>query len=159
MSFRSAALAALCLTTALALAAPVAAQGRRADAGGDQISLPQYLAQRDKIFDRIDADHDGQITRDEVAAFQARMENARAGAIIRSGRDRPEGGGRMERLADLTLNGPLTRTQWEAMMTRRFQKLDTAGTGYVSREQLRGGARAAAMAAQPGAPAPLPPQP
>ena len=152
MSFRSAALAALSFTTALALAAPVAAQGRRADAGGDQMSLQQYLAQRDKIFDRIDADHDGQITRDEVAAFQARMENARAGAIIRSGRDRPEGGGQMERLADLTLNGPLTRIQWEAMMTRRFQKLDPAGTGYVSREQLRGGARAAAMAAPPSQP-------
>jgi len=161
MTFRFAALVALSLTTALALAAPVAAQGRRADAGGDQISLQQYLAQRDKIFDRIDANHDGQITRDEVAAFQARMENARAGATIRSGRERPEGGGgQMERLADLTLNGPLTRAQWEALMTQRFQKLDTAGTGYISREQLRGGARAAAMAAQPGAPAPAaPPQP
>ena len=159
MPLRSTALVALPFTLALALAAPVAAQGRRAEAGGDQISLQHYLTQRDKIFDRIDTKHDGRITKEDVAAFQARMENARAGAIIRSGRDRPEGGGRMERLADLTLNGPLTRTQWEAMMTRRFQKLDTAGTGYVSREQLRGGARAAAMAAQPGAPAPLPPQP
>jgi len=160
MPLRSATLAALSLTAALALAAPVAAQGRRADAGDDQISLQQYLAQRDKIFDRIDANHDGQITGDEVAAFQARMENARAGAIIRSGRDRPEGGGgQMERLADLTLNGPLTRIQWEAMMTKRFQKLDVAGTGYVSREQLRGGGRPAPMAARQGAPAPLPPQP
>ena len=159
MSFRSAALTALSVAAILGLAAPAVAQ-KRADAGGDQISLQQFLAQRDKIFDRIDANHDGQITKDEVVAFQARMENARAGAIIRSGRDRPEGGGgQMERLADLTLNGPLTRTQWEALMTKRFQRLDTAGTGYISREQLRGGGRAAAMAAQPGAPAPMPPTP
>jgi hypothetical protein len=164
MPFRSAALVALSLITALALAAPVAAQTAGADPAGGQVSLQQFLAQRDRIFDRIDANHDGQITKEEVAAFQARMETARAGAIIRSGRDRPEGGGgQIERLADLTLNGPLTRAQWDALMTRRFQRLDTAGTGYISRDQLRGGARAAAMAAQPGAPsaapASAPPQP
>jgi len=161
MSFRSLALRALTVTTILALAAPATAQ-RSPGGDGDRISLPQFLAQRDKIFDRIDANHDGQITKDEVTAFEAQLDSARAGAIIRSGRERPEGGGaQMERLAELTLNGPLTRAQWEAMMTRRFQRLDTAGTGYISREQLRGSARAGApaptMVAQPAAPAP--PQP
>ncbi len=153
MSLRTIALTALCATAVLALAAPASAQ-RPPGAGGDQISLPQFLAQRDRIFDKIDADHDGQISKDEVAAFAARMENARAGAIIRSGRERPEGGGgQIARLAGLTANGPLTRAQWEAMTTRRFQALDKAGTGFLTREQLRGHARDAAMAAQPGAPA------
>ena len=155
MLFRSTALVAISFTAVLALTAPVAAQVRPADPGGDQISLQQFLARRDKIFDRIDANHDGQITSEEVAAFQAQLDNARAGAMIRSGRDRPaDGGGQIERLAKLTTNGPLTRAQWDAMMTRRFQRLDTAGTGYTTREQLRGGARTAAPAPAP-APAPF----
>jgi Ca2+-binding EF-hand superfamily protein len=140
MSFRTAAIAALALTSALAFTFAANAQGprRRADANGDgKISLQEFIAQRGKIFDRIDANHDGQITKDEVAAFQGHMESARAGAMIRSGRDRPEGGRQIERLAELTANGPVTRAQWDAVLTRRFKKLDTAGTGYITMEQMR----------------------
>lgn len=126
-------------------AAQSAAEG---EAGGDRITLQQFLVQRGRIFDRIDANHDGQITADEISAFQARMETARAGAMIRSGRDRPGGGGQLGLLEDLTANGPLTRAQWDQIMTRRFQRLDTAGLGFISRAQMRG--RRAGLMGQEG---------
>ncbi len=165
MFVRAAALA-LVATLALSGASSGAAHAQAPRGGaGDQISLPQFLQMRGRIFDRIDANHDGVITKDEVTAFQARMEAAAAGATIRSGRERPEGGGQIERLAELTAAGPVTRIQWDAMLTKRFQRLDAAGTGYITRDQMRGGARAA-MAGQAAAPTPpmpasppAPPQP
>lgn len=162
MSLRRTALLALAVTSALALAIPAAeAQGRRGrggDTDGDgKISLQEFIAQRGRIFDRIDANHDGQITKDEVTAFQARMEAAAAGATIRSGKERGEGGERqLERMNELVAAGPLTRAQWDAMLTARFKRLDTAGTGYITRDQMR----PRAMAADPAAPAaPAAPQP
>lgn len=125
------------------------AQGRRAlrrlDADGDgKISQQEFIASRGAIFDRIDADHDGRMTKEEVAAFQARMETARAGAEIRSGRDRPEGAGptrQLQHLMDLSANGALTRGQWDAAMAERFKRLDTGHTGFISMEQMRPGRR------------------
>lgn len=155
-------LAATAVLAAAAAASAAAQTQPPARRGGDaSVTLQQFLVERDRLFDRIDANHDGQITSDEVAAFGAQLETARAGAMIRSGRERPDGGRQLKRLTALTEKGPLTRARWEAMMTQRFQRLDTAGTGSISRAQLRGGEPA--MAAQPGAPAgatpPSPPQP
>lgn len=151
MSLRSAALVALAVTSALALAASANAQdqrGRGGDTDGDgKISLQEFLAQRGRIFDRIDANHDGQITKEEIAAFQTRMENASAGAMIRSGKERRgDGGTQVARLAELAANGPVTRAQWDAMLTKRFQRLDTAGTGYITVEQMHAGRRGAEAA-------------
>lgn len=158
MFTRTIAIAALALTSALAFTTVAGAQGAhrgKADADGDgKISLQEFIAARSKIFERIDVNHDGQITKDEVAAFQGHMENARAGAIIRSGKDRPEGGRQIERLSMLTANGPVTRAQWDALLTKRFQKLDTAGTGYITMEQMRPGRTAEAATTTPPTPMP-----
>lgn len=134
------------------------AQGKRlarADRDNDgKISLQEFIAARGKIFDRIDANHDGQITREEVAAFQARLENVEAGVMIRRGKAGAGGGARqLERVAALTANGPLTRAQWDAVLTKRFQKLDASGSGYITMDQMRPG-KADAAPAEPMAPAP-----
>jgi hypothetical protein len=155
MSLRSAVLVALAVTSILALAAPVDAQRRHGpDANGDgKISLQEFLAQRGRIFDRIDVNHDGQITKDEVAAFQTHMEAASAGAMIRSGKEREGGGGgQAARLAEMTASGPVTRAQWDALLTRRFQKLDTANTGFITMDQMRQGRRGGGNASAPTAP-------
>lgn len=154
MSLRTAVLVALAVTSTLALAAPVDAQRRRsADADGDgKISLQEFLGQRGRIFDRIDVNHDGQITKDEVAAFQTHMEAASAGAMIRSGKEREGGGGQAARLAEMTASGPVTRAQWDALLTRRFQKLDTANTGFITMDQMRQGRRGGGDASAPTAP-------
>jgi len=110
-------------------------------ADGDHITLQQFIAERGRLFDRIDANHDGQITSDEVAAFKARRENAQAGGAIRSGRMRRGGEGQIDQIEEFTANGPLTRAQWDAVLTKRFQRLDSQGLGYITREQMRGNRR------------------
>ncbi len=165
MSLRRAALVALALTSTAAVLAPAyaqapapAAQGRRhgADADGDgRISLQEFLAARGRMFEHMDANHDGQVTSDEIAAFKAHMEAAAAGATIRSGREHEGGGHQLARFEQMAASGPVTRAQWDAMMTRRFQRLDTANTGFITMDQMhqRPGAAAAAM---PAAAAPPP---
>lgn len=82
----------LALAGFIAVSPPAHAAGKAKasiDANGDgKISLQEFLARRGRIFERIDADHDGQLTKDEVAAFQTRMDNAAAGAMIRHGKAR-----------------------------------------------------------------------
>jgi len=125
----------------MALVAPVLAQTslRAVDQSGEaKISLQDFLAQRGRIFERIDANHDGQVTQDEIAAFKAHMEADAAGATIRSGRERSGAGERqIERFEQLAANGPVTRAQWDAMMTKRFERLDPDHTGYISTDQMR----------------------
>lgn len=144
MFHRSGLLAALALVSALSFTATADAQGKRlarTDADGDgKISLQEFLTARGRIFERMDANHDGQVTKDEVAAFQAQAENVAAGAMIRSGKARGgEGGRQLARFAEMTANGPVTRAQWDALTTKRFQRLDTAGTGFITIDQMRPG--------------------
>lgn len=149
------------LSMVLAMTSATDAQGRkglrRIDADGDgKISLQEFVASRGAIFERLDLDHDGRITRDELAAFQARAEKAEAGAEIRSGKERGEGAGparQIQHLLDLSANATITRSQWDAEMTGRFQRLDTGHTGFITMDQMRPGRRAENAALAPAMPA------
>jgi Ca2+-binding EF-hand superfamily protein len=146
------------LVGGLALSAASAdAQGRRGLARTDtdrdgKISQQEFLAARGRIFEQMDADHDGTLTKDEVAAYRQRLENAAAGAMIRSGREGRGAEARGQRLAELTAAGPMTRAQWDALMTKRFERLDSGHLGYLTMDQMRG-ARRASVTAQADAPA------
>jgi Ca2+-binding EF-hand superfamily protein len=166
MNHRLAFLAALVGVVALSSASADAQgrRGRRIDADGDgKISLQEFIASRGAIFERLDLNHDGQITKDELATFQSRMDKAEAGAEIRSGKPRGEGEGparQIGRLMELSANGVITRAQWDAAMTKRFERLDTGHTGYITLDQMRprrqGEAAAPPATMSPPTPAPTP---
>jgi Ca2+-binding EF-hand superfamily protein len=160
---RRAAYIALAFCALASIAAPAFAQQRLrgADKDGDgKITLQEFLAQRAKIFERVDANHDGQITQDEIAAFKTRMQADAAGNTIRTGRERPGADREAERFEQLAANGPVTRARWDALMTKRFERLDAGHLGYITPEQMRP-RRASAQDALAPAPAPtaLAPQP
>ena len=84
--------------------------------------------------------------------------------MIRSGKGGGDGdgkgGGQLARLQTLAAQGPITRQQWDAMLTKRFQRMDTAGTGFITMDQMRAGrgGGAARSADDAMAPTPTPPK-
>lgn len=148
------------LTAAVLLSGVADAQGRRAqrrlDADGDgKISLTEFLAVRGAVFERLDLNHDGKISKDELAVFVDHMDKAAAGAEIRSGKERGKGEGparQLSRMMETAPGGEITRAAWDAAMTRRFERLDTAHTGFVTMDQMRAGRRAEVAPMVPAAP-------
>ena len=90
---------------------------------------------RGRIFDRLDADSDGAISRAEFEAQAERREGRRG----RRGHHRR--GGRGWGHAEIAADG-VTRAEAEARATAWFARMDANGDGYVSRED--GEARRAA---------------
>lgn len=110
------------------------------------------------LFQMIDANHDGVVTREEA-------EQAAAQFAVRSG-----GAGRMQRMIEQAFGGAqsITLQQLEAQMLARFDAMDLNHDGVVTaaeREQFQAQRRTAAGAAQgtvgapvPGSAAPPPPR-
>jgi hypothetical protein len=127
----STAFAVLSLASAAGLAH---AQGPRGvqDANGDgAISAQEFDDAAKARFQRMDANHDGVIDADELAAIQKRMEERRA--------DRPDagkgpGGGEGGAWAAMDADHDGKVTQAEALVASkaRFAKLDADGDGVLS---------------------------
>jgi len=132
------------------------AHGRFAmmDADGDgKVTLAEFVAFSDKVFDRIDVAHKGQITKADVDAAIAQQEAAEAGRMTRGRGGRGGGGeeGQLQKLsARLADGGALTRDQWETLSAERFAGMDTAHLGYLTADSFgaMGGGRRAANSAQ-----------
>ncbi|MGK9167050.1 hypothetical protein KXR53_12165 [Inquilinus limosus] len=121
--------------------------------GGDAAQAQQPGRFADRMFERIDADHDGVLTRAEVQAARSRMfdrldadhdgvltaaeaEAARNQAQSRARRFERFAGGQGERLAALDRNrdGLVSHDEFVAG-TSWFDRLDTTGRG-VTRTQF-----------------------
>ncbi|SEA53447.1 EF-hand domain-containing protein [Rubrimonas cliftonensis] len=106
-----------------AVALPAAGAGAGAGGSGDRAEAWRL----DRMFERLDADGDGRLVRDEIAAFGARVMEADA-----------DGDGRVTREEFAAARG-------ERRAQARFGRLDADGDGAISREEfLANAAREAA---------------
>ena len=136
---------------AAAFSTPVLAQGR---GGGHDQTRAEAKERADMMFQMIDANHDGVVTRQEAEAALAQFQAARGGG---------EGGGRgagmMGRMLDQVFasSPQITLAQFEGMMLARFDAQDLNHDGVVTAEE-REQARAARQGATPP-PGAMPPPP
>ena len=116
-------------------------QNRDGTVTGDEMQAAHAARRaeiRGRMFDRLDADSDGSISRAEFEA-QAGQREGRRGDHHRRGR---RGWGHVEVAAD-----GVTRAEAEARATARFARMDADGDGYVTaadreaRRERRHGAR------------------
>lgn len=110
------------------------AKAQRPDVDGDKRITREEAAKHPhlaKNFDAIDTNKDGALTRDEIARFRGKHQEARFDSI------------------DQNKDGVLSRVEVESrapMMKNHFDAVDTNKDGVISREELR----AAKPAAHPG---------
>ena len=87
-------------------------------------------------FDRLDANKDGMISRDEFAkGREMRIEKR----IVMREDGGGMGGGRMIVMADVNQDGRITLAEAEAMALQHFDKMDANHDGQVTREERRAG--------------------
>jgi hypothetical protein len=141
-----------------AISTPVLAQEAGGRGGWGQRDQTRAEAQQraDMIFQMIDANRDGTVTRAEAEQAAAQFA-ARGGGEGR-------GGGRMQRLIDQAFGTAqsLTLQQFEGLMLQRFDAQDLNHDGILTaaeREQGREQRGAAPAPAAPGAPATIPQPP
>ena len=140
----------LCAALAAAvLAGPAAAQTPPPGGGMRGMGPPPALADvpawADVIFDHLDADGDGAVTGQEMAALS-------------SGPAASMGGGRLRRMiaqSDSSNDGRVSREEMVAGAERMFRRLDADGDGVLSESERP---RPPAMAQAPAVPMP-PPEP
>lgn len=100
---------------------------KAADANGDGVlTRDEALAFAAQRFDRLDADHDGRLTADEVRA-SFRQKRAERWKKLDT-----DGDGRISK-AEAQANAP--------RLAARFDKLDANGDGFLTPEELRAGFR------------------
>jgi hypothetical protein len=145
---------------ATVISAPLVAQQSGGRGQRDQ-TRAEAQQRADMMFQMIDANHDGTVTKAEAQTALAQFEAMRGGGGDNGGR----GGGRMQRMLDqLFATSPsITQPQLEALMLARFDAQDLNHDGTVTaaeREQARAARQAAGGATAPvQAPAPAPVKP
>ena len=147
----------------VALGAAMVSTPLLAQQGGGQRDHTRAEAQQraDMMFQMIDSNHDGTVTKAEAQMALAQFEAMRGGGGDNGGR----GGGRMQRMLDqLFATSPsITQPQLEALMLARFDAQDLNHDGTVTaaeREQARAARQAAGGATAPvQAPTPAPVKP
>ena len=127
----------LCATLAFALVAPAHADKRERGAGlierfdtnkSGSISAEEFITARTSHFDTVDADGDGELTRDElVARMERRKLERRADRMIR----------RM----DLNGDGKVTKAETENRARKRFALMDRDDSGALEQGEVRKAAR------------------
>lgn len=115
---------------ACSIAAPVFAEGSvQARAEGGAMTLPQSAADLDawvdRIFQRLDADRDGQITGAELRVLSQGDVAARGGARIRG----------LAARSDANNDARITRDELSAGAARMFARLDANGDGRLSQDE------------------------
>ena len=145
--------AAALAATAVSTSAFAQDAGGRAGWGQRDQTRQEAQQRADMLFQLLDANHDGVVTRAEAEQAAAQFQASRGGE---SGR----GGGMMQRIIGhvFATSPSVNRQQFEGMMLSRFDAQDLNHDGIVtaaerqqSREQGRGG--------QPGGVAPVAPPP
>ena len=107
---------------------------------------------RQKIrFDRLDSNHDGEVSYAEFTAARSRFDQARdehrsehggrAGGHRLAGRGlgaifRAEGGG-LAQMADANKDGVVTKAEFEAAALERFERLDANKDGVVTPDEAK----------------------
>jgi hypothetical protein len=141
---------------AAAVAAPALAQAPGGGFGQRDQTRAQVQQRADMIFQMIDSNHDGVVTRQEAeqaaTQFAARSEG--------EGR----GGGRMQRMIEQAFGSAqsITLQQFEAKFVARFDAMDLNRDGVVTaaeREQFRAQRSAGAAGTQTPVAAPVPAAP
>jgi len=122
-------LSAAFLALAVAAAAPVAA-AQTPPAGGGMMGPPRAAAEvgpwADRLFDRLDADADGQITGAELMVLSRGEVAARGGSRIRA----------LVSRSDASNDARVTREELAAGAQRMFQRMDADGDGRLSDAEL-----------------------
>lgn len=113
------------------ISAPLLAQG---SGGGGDRTRAQAQQRADMLFQMLDANHDGVVTRAEAQQAAAQFQAQRG--------DDGRGGGRIQRMLDqaFATGDSLTLQQFEAQALARFDAQDLNHDGVVTaaeREQLR----------------------
>lgn len=139
------------------VAAPALAQAPGGAGYGQRDQTRAQVQQRaDMIFQMIDANHDGLVTRQEA-------EQAAAQFAARSGGE-GRGAGRMQRIIEQAFGSgqTITRQQFEGELLARFDAMDLNHDGVVTaaeREQFRAQRTAGAASTQAPVTAPTPAAP
>jgi len=134
--------AAIIALAGLAAAAPAFAQGMaRPDPFGDA-TIARKDAEADAVrrFAALDANHDGSLSTEELAAARPQRPAGAADAQRRGGGDRMRG--MMRRMMDPNGDGKVTQDEYVAVQLRRFDRMDGNHDG-----QLTAAERKAAMEA------------
>jgi len=149
-------LATIGLAAAMISTAAVAQDGGRG--GWMQRDQTRAEAQQraDMMFQMLDANKDGTVTKAEAQQALEQFQAARGG-------DDGRGGGRMQRMIDqaFAATASMTLQQFEAQALLRFDATDLNHDGTVTaaeRQQVRAQRQAQTPAAAPSAPAPAKPQ-
>lgn len=141
---------------AMDITPPAPTKPVRGDTNNDgKISRAEYVAGATARFAELDADKDGNLTREEMRAGH---KGRRGGKQAMGGPFQPvqdgdmkaqRKGGRDRGMArvDTDGDGKISRTEHDAMSAKRFQRMDTNGDGTVDKTEMaagRGGGRGAA---------------
>lgn len=88
----------------------------------DGETLGEYRARADRLFNRLDLDGDGRLSREEIIAGvgQARLRNA------------------LDR-ADIDLDDHVSRQEFNDLVTRVYQRLDADGNGVITEAEFEAG--------------------
>ena len=132
----------------------------QADADHDgKLSRAEMLADADRFFGKLDKDHDGEITPDENRVYEDQIAPEirsqvgreddplgypKPAKVNKHAKPMPEGAGRWSSLpipqpviaADADMNRAVTRAEFRAAASERFDKLDTAEHHYLTLDGL-----------------------
>lgn len=140
---------------AAAVSTPLMAQAPGGHGGWGRDQTREEARQRaDMIFQMIDSNRDGVVTREEAEQALAQFQASRGGS--EGGR---RGGGMMQRMIELMFaNSPsLTLRQFEAQALARFDAQDLNHDGVVTQEERREAREKAGAVAAPSTPPPVSP--
>lgn len=110
------------------------------EAHGGRLTREDVMASRQARFDALDTDHDGRLTREEIVAGMQRQRPANPQAAGERPLPAGRGGQRFDRIfgrLDTDRDGTLSLQEFMVPAERMFARLDPAGTGVITADQVR----------------------